>query len=147
MLRPGNGPACKPFKSRFTIPYSLLGLLDINSEAFQCRMLLSLISLLQVLGIKVPDVGHTSFILQGDAQCVWDPSWLWVAPEGGVFSNTCLCLSYSPPNGVFIFCGGGAAPLIFRGNWSICRYRLGVSLGKGEFRIFLCYLLSYDTNF
>lgn len=62
-----NESACKAFKRRISVPYSSLGIRDTSPICFHSQTFWEFVSLLQVPKVHMPDVGHESFVLQGEA--------------------------------------------------------------------------------
>lgn len=67
LLGPGiRESVSKPFKSRISIPYSPIGLLDVTLLVSKPHFW-GLISLVQVPRVEVPHVGHRPLAPQGEA--------------------------------------------------------------------------------
>lgn len=87
----------------------------------------------------VPNVGHDSFTLWGRVSYFWIPSGCESSHLGWA------CVSAFPTYlsaSLLFFCCGGTVHLALRSfseeNYSICSFIFVVSVGGGEFRVFLC---------
>ena len=81
-------PACKPFKSGISIPYTPLILLDISPGGLSKPDVLGLISSTQVPRVQVPDTGHKLLLLRKKL-CVCEISLtVGLHTGGGVFGGT-----------------------------------------------------------
>lgn len=102
----------KPFKTRISVPYISIALLDISFVDFQIQMFWGLVCLVRVPRIVVLDVEHKPLTPHGKALYLWDLSWLWgIMPGVGFWQDWISCPSWC---GTFIFCCGEAVKLIFR---------------------------------
>lgn len=134
----------KPFEKRISVSYSPLGPLGINPVNFLSQTFWGLISLVQVLRVGVSGVGHKLTVPPGET-LNYDIPPPFVGYHAGVhvLARLHLCLSYLSQCGLFILCYGVAVKLVFRSfsknPCAMCSCGFGVSIGRGEFRVFLCH--------
>lgn len=137
----------EPFKSGFSDGFSLVGLLDVSPVGFQSYIFCGLVSQVYVLKVEMPYVVLKPFAPQGEAlEFEFPPSSRSLCQGWGLWQDyvpafpTSLWVSSQLPNVQLSL----SQPLGFFKeaiNCSICSYRLSVSVGGGEFRVFLsCHL-------
>ena len=84
---------CEPFKSRISILYSPVVLLDISPVVFRARHFGTPLSSAGLKGWGAWG-GHKPLSPQGKVPYLWDPSQLWVTVPGvGVLVRLHLCFS------------------------------------------------------
>ena len=141
--------ACKPFKSCFSVSYSLLDLLHAGFISFLSCMFWLLISQMQVLKVEVPNVGCTSFTSQGEAPVLICLLIVGQCSRGGNYGKMCLGHSYLLWCDFFLICPvcryhSASFYICFRGSCSIFSCRFDVSMGGGEHRTFLHHHLEWE---
>ena len=133
---------CEPFKGCFSVPYSLVGLVDTSPFGFQNLVFRGLVSQVQVLKVGVPDVRFKPFSPQGEAQVCKFPLSCWSWHQVGVYGKIVPQLLL--PTSMWDFSHLPRVSqldfgILFRGNFSICSCRFGISKGRREFRTLLCH--------
>ena len=104
-----------------SISYSPLG----SRQALWCRF-----------WVLIPNGGHEPLApVAGESLYLWGFSWFGVTGE-----TTSLPL-WPILRGPFIFCCATRFWVFFRGSCSPCSHKYGVSMGGGEFQLFLCHHL------
>lgn len=153
-----NGSSHKPFKSRVSFPFSPLFLLNKSPAGFQSQMLWELFSLMQDPGGYGAWCRYKPLAFWGEVLFIyffvhwlicWDFSWLWITASGVGFLVK-EYLSYPSRGGPFLLLlwngSSGSSQVLFWGICSLWSCIFVVSVGGGEFRIFLCCHLELSST-
>lgn len=143
----------QPFKSQVSVSFRPSGMLDVSPLVFKADFLGALLSGAgPTLGVF--DESPETLAPQIYAPFLWNRSCLWVAAQRVGFWQDYVSVTSTHLHVAFLprfwrSCSPSYQVYFRKKNCCICSYRFGVSMGGGDFRVFLlCHLeLPMSTTF